>query len=142
MSAISFERSLASDLVRRYALSTADLVVQIGSGSGGFLQAVQSCGTRVLGIEPDMHEMARAWAVGVDTLAVHFGPGTAEYVREKYGPVKLILARSVKPGTEEFGRLVAAGSRCLAANGVIAIFDAGVNAAMEVRPDTDLRRAA
>jgi hypothetical protein len=142
MSVISIEHELAVDLVRRYGLTAADLVVQVGSGTGGFLRSVQTCGARVLGLEPDMQSMARAWADGVDTLAVHFGTGTAEYIREKYGPVKLIVARGVKPGSEEFSRLVAAGSRCLAADGAIAILDSGMNAAIDVRPDIDRRRAA
>ena len=142
MPVFSIEQQPAADLVRRYALTTADLVVQVGSGNGGFLRSVQACGARVLGLEPDMLSMARAWADGVDTLAVHFGAGAAEYIREKYGLVKLIVARSVKPGSEEFSRLVAAGSRCLAANGAIALLDTGSNAVMDVRPDVDRRRAA
>jgi hypothetical protein len=142
MSVISLEREAAAGLVRRYGLAPSDLVVQVGSGIGAFLQSVQSCGVRVLGLEPDMKTMALAWAAGVDTLAVHFGNGSAEYIREKYGAVKLILAQGVKPGTEEFARLVAAGSRCLADDGLIVLLEAGVNAAMEVRPDSSRRRAA
>jgi len=141
MSKFSLDRECALDLIRRYGLSTGDLVVEVGSGDGGFLQAMQACGVRVLGIEPDMQAMSRAWTEGIDTLAVHFGPGAADYIRAKYGAVKLLVARSVKPGTEEFARLLA-GSRCLTADGVIAILSAGVNAVVEVRPDPAHRRAA
>ena len=142
MSVISHEREAAANLVRRYSLSAADLVVEVGSGAGEYLRAIQSLGPRVLGIEPDVQSMAKAWSAGVDTIAVRFGPGAAEYVRDKYGPVKLLLARNVPPGGEEFAKLVAAGARCLAADGAIAILGSGTNAVMEVRPDAVLRRAA
>jgi len=128
MSVISLEREAATSLVRRYGLTPADLVLEIG--------------IRVLGAEPDMWAMAQAWNAGVDTLAVHFTAGAAEYIREKYGLVKLLVARNVKPGTEEFAALVAASSRCLAADGAIAILGAGANAVVEVRPDVPARRAA
>lgn len=142
MSAIPLEREAALGLVRRYGLAPEDLVLEVESGAGSLLAALRSCGVRVLGIEPDMRRMAEAWANGVDTLAVEFGSGAAEYVREKYGPVKLVVARQVKPGGEEFSRLVAAATRCLAANGAIAILDSGVNAVIDVRPDSERRRAA
>jgi|GEM_PF-3669304 len=142
MSVISLEREAATSLVRRYGLTPADLVLEIGSGAGSFLKSLQALGIRVLGAEPDMWAMAQAWNAGVDTLAVHFTAGAAEYIREKYGLVKLLVARNVKPGTEEFAALVAASSRCLAADGAIAILGAGANAVVEVRPDVPARRAA
>ena len=142
MPTLSLDRELALELVRRYGLSADDLVVEVGSGTGAFLKSIHKCGVRVLGIEPDMMAMARAWSAGVDTLAAHFNVGTAEYVRSRYGSVKLLLARGVKPGTEDFARLVAAGSRCLATDGAIAILETGVNAVVEVRPDPIRRRAA
>ena len=142
MPTLSLDRKLALELVRRYGLSADDLVVEVGSGPGAFLKSIHKCGVRVLGVEPEMMAMARAWSAGVDTIAAHFGLGTAEYVRDKYGAVKLLLARGVKPGTEEFARLVAAGSRCLASDGAIAILEAGVNAVVEVRPDPVRRRVA
>lgn len=142
MSAIPFERDAALGLVRRYGLAPADLVLEVGSGTGSLLAALRAAGVRVLGIEPDMRRMAEAWAGGVDTLAVQFGSGAAEYVREKYGPVKLLVTRQVKPGGDEFSRLVAAATRCLDPNGAIAILDSGANAVMDVRPDSERRRAA
>lgn len=141
MSTLSIDREFAVELVRRYGLTPADLVVEVGSGAGGFLQSVRSCGVRVLGLEPDMLAMAAAWAAGVDSLSVHFTTGAADYIRSKYGPVKLLLARCVKPGSAEFARLVAAASHCLAADGAIAILSAGINAVVELRPDS-VRRAA
>ena len=141
MSTTSLQLSLAADMIRRYGLTADTLVIEVGSGEGAFLRSLQKHGVRVLGIEPKLPEMVRAWALGVDTLAAHFGVGVAEYVRMHYGPVKLLISRSVRAGTEEFARLVAGGSRCLSADGTIAIHSAGVNALVEVRPDPIARAA-
>lgn len=145
MSTIPFQQAHTADLIRRYGLGAGSFVVEVGSGDGSFLRPFQENAIRVLGIEPNPYAMFEAWTAGVDTLAAHFGVGIAEYVKKLYGPVRLLLARSVQAGSEEFARLIAASSRCLAADGVLAIQSAGVNAFVEVRPDPPgrtLRRAA
>jgi SAM-dependent methyltransferase len=142
MSVIPMEREAALGLVRRYGLAQSDLVLEVGSGTGRLLAELRDHPVRVLGLEPDMRRMAEAWTSGVDTLAVHFCGGVADYVKDKYGPVKLVLSRHVKPGSDEFARLVAAASRCLAADGAIAILDSRLTAIMDVRPDSTIRRAA
>ena len=142
MPTLSLEAELAADLIRRYGLSTGDLVVEVGSGDGTFLKSLQPFGVRVLGIESSIRAMARAWSDGVDTIAAQFGLPTADYVRTRYGAAKLLIARSVQPGSEDFAALIAAGARCLTPDGAIAILGTGVNAMVEVRPDSTLRRAA
>lgn len=134
---------LAAELVRRYALTAADLVVEVGSGEGVLLKAVRALGPRVLGVEPDVAAMARAWAGGVDSISAVFGPGVAGYVRRRYGPARLVVTRSVRGIGEELARFVASASRCLAPGGAIVIHSGGVNALVEVCPDpVDVRRRA
>jgi len=139
----------AAELVRRYGLTGDDLVIEVGSGEGTLLKALRALGPRVLGVEADVEAMTRAWAAGVDSIAAVFGPGVADYARRRYGPARLLLTRAVRPGGDEFARFVAAGSRCLAPDGVILIHSVGGNATIEVRPDptpaerfTALSRAA
>jgi SAM-dependent methyltransferase len=139
MSIISFQEALAADLIRRYGLAAGSFVVEVGSGDGEFLRPFRQAGIRVLGIEPNPHAMTVAWEAGVDTVAAHFGIGVAEYVKQLYGPVRLLIARSVQAGSEEFARLIAAAPRCLAVDGVLAIQSAGINAFVEVRPDPPAR---
>lgn len=140
---------LAAELVRRYGLTGDDLVIEVGSGEGTLLKALRALGPRVLGVEADVEAMTRAWAAGVDSIAAVFGPGVADYARRRYGPARLLLNRSVRPGGEDLARFVAAASRCLTPDGVILIHSAGANAVIEVRPDptpaarfTALARAA
>ncbi|HEY3788509.1 MAG TPA: methyltransferase domain-containing protein [Urbifossiella sp.] len=144
MPTLSLEQELAAELIRRHGLSADAFVVEVGSGEGAFLKPLRERGLRVLGIEPDVRTMTKAWSEGVDTLSAHFGIGVAEYVRHRYGPARLVVSRSVRAGSEEFGRLVAGASRCLTPDGVLAIQSAGINAFVEIRPDPQepVRRAA
>jgi len=138
------EADAAKDLIRRYALTAESFVIQVNSGAGALLKSLQVEGPRVLGIEPDSVAVAQAWAAGIDTLAARFDAAVAERVRKKYGPARLLIARSVPAGSEEFEKLVAAATRCLAADGAIAIHAAGINALIEMRPSPLVppRRAA
>jgi methylation protein EvaC len=125
----------ATELVRRYALTADDLVIEVGSGDGLLLKTVRDLGPRVLGVEPDVAAMSRAWAGGVDTIAAVFGPGIASYVRRRYGPARLVVTRSVRGIGDELSRFIAAASRCLAPGGVVVIHSGGVHALVEVCPD-------
>jgi hypothetical protein len=144
MAANEPEAEAAKEMVRRYALTVESLVIEVNSGAGVLLKSLQAVGPRVLGIEPDPVAVARAWAAGIDTLAARFDAAVAERVRKKYGPARLLIARSVAAGSEEFAKLVAAAARCLAADGAIAIHSAGINALIEMRPSPLIppRRAA
>jgi len=127
----------AADLVRRHALTAADLVIEVGSGEGTLLRAVRACGPRVLGIEADARAVGRAYHSGVDTLAAVFAPGVAEYVRRRYGPARVLLARPPAAGVP--ADLLAAARVCLGPGGaVVLLHDA---AFAEVRP-VPLARAA
>jgi hypothetical protein len=141
MSTQSADR-LAAHLIHRYGLNARTLVVEV-EGRAQSLLALKKQGIRVLGIERDVFAMSRSWSTGIDTISAEFGPGTAEYVRQRYGPVALLLVHSVQAETEEFARVLAGASRCLTPDGVLAIPSAGVNAFVEIRPDArPLARAA
>lgn len=133
---------LAAEFVRRYALTASDLVVEVGSGDGLLLAALRKLGPRVLGIEPDCAAMARAWRAGVDTVSAVFGTGVADYVRQRYGPARLVVTRAVRGIGEELSRFVTAASRCLTPDGAIVIHAGAVNALVEVRPDAPAERPA
>jgi novobiocin biosynthesis protein NovU/D-mycarose 3-C-methyltransferase len=113
--------AFAAELVRGHGLTAADLVVEVGSGDGGRLRAVRALGPRVLGVEPDVLLMARAFAQGVDTIAAYFGPALADYVRRKYGPVRLLVVRDAATWGDQ-ARSAEAAAFCLAPEGRI-VFD-------------------
>jgi len=131
-------QALATQLVDRYGLTAADLVIEIGSGEGEFLRAVRQLGPRVLGIETDAVRVSRAFAAGIDTVRAVFNPATAARVCRRYGVARVLIAGSPATAEPEF---LAAAARCLTADGVVLLV--GAAALAECQPvEPTLPRAA
>ena len=107
-------QDVAADLIRWYGLTADDFVIEVDSGEGSFLRAIRALGPRVLGIEPDIQVMARAFHGGVDTLAATFHSSTADDIRRRYGPAQLVLSRTGHLAGDELTRFVATAARLLA----------------------------
>jgi hypothetical protein len=90
----------------------------------------------VLGIEPRLSEMARAFHAGVDTIGSMFGPGVAGYVARRYGPARVLLARDLRAVGCAPVELLAAAGGCLTPNGVVAaeVLVGGTTRIVELAP--------
>jgi hypothetical protein len=98
-------------LVDTFNLTAADLVIEVGSGKGKRLRAINDCGPRVVGVEPDLLTMVTAWNAGIDTICAPFDDTLARYLVSRYGPAKVVILTADAP------RAVA--EACLAPGGAI-----------------------
>jgi SAM-dependent methyltransferase len=89
-----FRRS-ASDLVDRFRLGRGNLVVDIGSNDGTWLQQFKDRGLRVQGVDPAANIAEMANAAGIPTLADFFTEANAKAIRQAQGPADLITAAGV-----------------------------------------------
>lgn len=80
-----------ADLIRDYGLTPDDLVVHAGGGGVELLHELRRFGCRVLRLDP----AAVGWEGDVDTLRVELTPAAEKSVRDRYGPVSLVLADGV-----------------------------------------------
>lgn len=80
-----------AELVRRHSLTADDLVIQVGSGDGSYLRGVAGFGPRVLGVESNPAAVALAMRAGVDTVCGRYDGATADLLRRRYGPARLVL---------------------------------------------------
>ena len=92
---LAHAKSLAAQFTQRYGLKKGDLVLEAASNDGTVLKAFQQYSVRTVGIEPAENIAADANTQGIETLCEFFNVATAEKVRERYGPAKVILARHV-----------------------------------------------
>ncbi|MBN9522657.1 hypothetical protein J0H58_29730 [bacterium] len=98
--------SRAADIVRDYGLRPDDLVVHTGGDGSGLLADLRGLGCRVLVLDPDGGTGGR-----IDTLRTTLTPAAARLIRDRYGPVALLLAAADVP--------LAVASACLAPGGAV-----------------------
>ena len=89
-----FRRS-AEDLVGRYGLRPGDLVADIGSNDGTWLQQFKNYGMRVIGIDPATNIAQMANDRGIETVNDFFGERVAREILERKGAARVMTAAGV-----------------------------------------------
>lgn len=108
----------ANTLMKRFALTEHDLVVDVGSNDGILLTPLQKAGVRVLGIDPAKNVAAQANRAGIVTVPEYFTPEVARRVREAEGPARIISANNVFAHTDVIDVFVSAVKELLTTDGV------------------------
>ncbi|MFO0801058.1 MAG: hypothetical protein U0804_26625 [Gemmataceae bacterium] len=80
-----------ADLIREHGLQPNDLVVHAGAGGVELLSALRGYGCRVLRLDP----AAAGWDADIDTLRAELSPAVERLVRERYGPLAVVLVNGV-----------------------------------------------
>jgi len=111
---------LARELSEKF-LSSADLVVDIGSNDGSFLKGYDQAKYRVLGVEACDHIGEIARQSGIPTITEFFEMKTAEAVIAKHGRAKLITAAGVWFHIEDLHGATRAVVRLLREDGVFVV---------------------
>ncbi len=102
-------------------LAPDDLVVEIASNDGTFLQPFLDRGIRAIGVDPAANVAAMANAAGVPTRCAFWSGETAVGLVASDGPAALIIARNVIAHVSELHDVIGAIRTALAADGVAAI---------------------
>lgn len=82
---------LAKTIHARFLSAPQALAVDIGCNDGLFLKSLKDLGSRTLGIDPATNLIKIARDKGLEIVNEYFGPQTAEAVRHKYGPARVIV---------------------------------------------------
>jgi SAM-dependent methyltransferase len=118
-----------ADHNRRYAdtlcdlldLTATDLVVDIASNNGSFLQCFRARGVRTLGIEPAVNLAARASAAGIETVNDFFSGALAETLRSSRPAARLVAANNVLAHVDDPRDFLAGCRRLVADDGLVTI---------------------
>lgn len=115
---IAHFETYAAELMERFRLTPAALVVDIGSNDGILLRPLSTRGVRVLGIEPAVRIAEMASANGIETLPEFFSPSLASSVRSARGPAAVITANNVFAHVPDLAGVVWGVKELLADDGV------------------------
>lgn len=76
-------------------LSSAKLVVDIGSNDGILLKPLKTLGVRAVGVEPSVNVSKIANDAGLMTITSFFDSATVEKIKKEYGKADVVVASSV-----------------------------------------------
>ena len=84
----------ATDMVERFDLKAAALVVDIGSNDGTCLRSFQQLGMNVVGVDPAKEIAQRATDAGIPTVPAFFSHSLALELKDTHGPAAFITSHN------------------------------------------------
>jgi SAM-dependent methyltransferase len=115
---LTHSRRFVSDVIRRFGLGPASLVIEVAANDGYLLQYVQQAGVPCLGIEPTASTARAARAKGIEVVEEFFGVALAERLVAAGRAADLIVANNVLAHVPDINDFVAGFSRVLQPGGV------------------------
>ncbi len=113
----TYQESIASSLIKKYKLTSTDLIIDVGSNDGTLLKGFKKENTRVLGVEPT--NIARiAIANGIETIQSFFDIKTSQNIKKKYGQASLIITTNTFAHMQTLGEFIMGAYNLLKSNGV------------------------
>lgn len=110
---------LAQEIKNRFLLKN-DLVVEIGSNDGVFLQHLKD-EYRVLGVDPATNVAIRALSRGISTLPLFFSEKVAKLILREYGKAKVIVGANCIAHLDDLHDLLRGVNILLADDGVFIV---------------------
>ena len=114
-------RQYVDTMSKRFSLSSASRVIEVGSNDGYLLQYFVAKNIPVLGIDPAANVAKAAEKRGVPTLVKFFGVGTARALAESGTQADLIVGNNVLAQVADLNSFVEGISILLKAGGVCTI---------------------
>lgn len=112
-----YQESIASSLVKKYNLTSKDLVVDVGSNDGTLLKGFQKEKIKTLGVEPT--NIAKIANVnGVKTIQSFFDIKTSQKIKKKYGTASLIITTNTFAHMQTLGEFIMGAYNLLKDDGV------------------------
>lgn len=87
-------QDLAHKVIKKFLLTTGDLVCEIASNDGCLLRNFQEYGINVIGIDPAINIAQKANAEGIPTIANFFGTKLAMKIEREYGKSKVVICNN------------------------------------------------
>lgn len=112
-----YQESIASSLIKKYNLTSKDLVIDVGSNDGTLLKGFNKQNIRVLGVEPT--NIAKiAIAGGIETVQAFFDIKTSQNIKKKYGKASLIITTNTFAHMQTLGEFIMGAYNLLKDDGV------------------------
>ena len=95
-----------------------NLIVEIGSNDGAFLNFFKEHGMRVLGVDPAFNLAEAATSMGIPTLPVFFDSGVAQTIMQEHGPATAIVTNFTLASVDDLDDFTRGVAEMLSADGI------------------------
>lgn len=112
-----YQKNICLSLIKKYFLTSKDLVIDIGSNDGTLLSGFKREGIRVLGVEPtNIAKIANK--DGIKTIQNFFDIELAKKIKKEYGEVSVITATNMFAHMQTIGEVIMGVYHLLKEDGV------------------------
>lgn len=114
-------KEFAASATKLLTLNSSDLVVDVGSNVGVLLEAFQSHGTRVLGVDPAPNIVRIAEKRGIETLCEFFSMDVVERILADKGHATVVTGTNVFAHIDDLDSFMIAVDKLLSERGVLIV---------------------
>lgn len=112
-----YQTNISKSLIKKYNLTSKDLVIDIGSNDGTLLSGFETSGIGVLGVEPtNIAKIARQ--NGINTVQEFFNIKTSKKIKKEYGQASVIITTNTFAHMQTIGEFMVGAYNLLKDNGV------------------------
>lgn len=108
----------AQNIVDRYDPTKENLIVELGSNDGAFLNFFNQKGLRVLGVDPAENLAAAATSIGVETLPTFFSTELSKQIKKDKGEASVVITNFAYANMDDLNDVTEGIRNLLASNGV------------------------
>ena len=112
-------KSLSNYILKRFDLKKDDLIIDIGSNDGSFLNYFKKKDIKVLGIDPSNNVAKVANKKGIKTIVNFFNSEIAEKIKNKYKKAKIVTVFNTFAHVENMRDMLKGINNILDENGIL-----------------------
>ncbi len=113
----NYQKNISESLIKKYNLTSKDLVIDIGSNDGTLLTGFRDKGIRVLGVEPtNIAKIAKK--ASIDTIQSFFDIKLAQKIKKEYGEASVIITTNTFAHMQTIGEFIVGAYVLLKKDGV------------------------
>lgn len=114
---VEYQSQIGKSVVKKYQLTSKDLVVDVGSNDGTLLKGFKAEGIRVLGVEPT--NIAKiAVESGIETIQSFFDIKTSQKMKKKYKEASVVITTNTFAHMQTIGEFIMGAYNILKDDGV------------------------
>ena len=112
-----YQKNISQSLIKKYNLTSKDLVIDVGSNDGTLLSGFKETGIRTLGVEPtNIAKIANK--NGIETIQSFFDIETSKKIKKKYGLASVVVTTNTFAHMQTIGEFIMGAYHLLKNGGV------------------------